>query len=141
MEIFIVSVIFRSSLRNMCTSYANIFMGKFENFVCTLSKKHSNFLLSLYRQYFFLWNWTESELIKFIGNLKHPTVKFKIPSIISSDAKIFKNQNGILSTTIYKKPNENPTSYNMIQHTQNSYETLNIQSSITYKTNVRKYQK
>ena len=49
---------------------------------------------------FFLWNGTESELIKFIDNLNqnHPTIKFEFTfskiSIIFLDNKVYKNENG-----------------------------------------------
>ena len=55
---------------------------------------------------FTLWNRTESELISFKGNFlkKEPTVKFALTysktKIIFLDTKIYKNQNGMLCTTI-----------------------------------------
>ena len=53
----------------------------------------------------------ESELIEFIGSL-HPTIKFEFTyskSIITFlYARIYKNQNEILCTTIYRKPNDCP---------------------------------
>ena len=51
---------------------------------------------------FFLWNGTESELIKFIDNLnqKHPTIKFEFTyfrtSITFLDTKLYNNENGTL---------------------------------------------
>ena len=60
----------------------------------------------------FLWNGTESELIKFMGNLnkKHPTIKFAFTysrtSITFLDTKVYKNENGTLCTTIYRKPSD-----------------------------------
>ena len=76
-------------------TYANICMGKFERFIDDI---------------FFLWNGTESELIKFIDNLnqKHPTIKFEFTysrtSITYLDNKVYKNENGTLCGTIYRKP-------------------------------------
>ena len=60
----------------------------------------------------FLWNGTESELIKLIDNLnkKHSTKKFELTysrtSITSLDSKLYKNQNKIPCTTIYRKPSD-----------------------------------
>ena len=59
----------------------------------------------------FLSNEKESELNKFMGNLnkKHRAIKFEFTysktSITFLDTKIYKNQNGILRTIIYRKPN------------------------------------
>ena len=61
---------------------------------------------------FFLRNGTESELIKFIDNLnqKHPTIKceftYSRTSITFLDTKEYKNENGTLYTTIYRKPSD-----------------------------------
>ena len=60
----------------------------------------------------FLWNGTESELIKFIDNLnqKHPTIKFEFTysrtSITFLDTKVYKNENETLCTTIYRKSSD-----------------------------------
>ena len=61
---------------------------------------------------FFWWNGTESELIKVIDNLtqKHPTIKFEFTysrtSITFLDTKVYKNENGTLCTTIYRKASD-----------------------------------
>ena len=68
-----------------------------------------NILLSVYRWYIFLWNGTESELIKFIDNLnqKHRTIKFEFTnsrtSIAFLDTKVYKNENLTLCTRVYRK--------------------------------------
>ena len=55
---------------------------------------------------------TESELIKFIDNLnqKHPIIKFEFTysrtRITFLDTKVYKNENGTLRTTIYRKPSD-----------------------------------
>ena len=54
----------------------------------------------------------ELELNEFIGNVnkKDPAIKFEFTysktSITFLDTNVFKNQNGILCTTIYRKPND-----------------------------------
>ena len=60
-------------------------------------------------------------------------MKFEILSISFPDAKIFKNQNGIPFTTMYKKSNDHRNFFkiSLIKHTQNFYQTVYIQSSIT----------
>ena len=51
-------------------------------------------------------------MIKFIDNLnqKHPTIKFEFTysrtSITFLDTKAYKNENGALCTTIYRKPSD-----------------------------------
>ena len=61
-------------------AYANIFMGKFEKLrVYPYFRNFSTFYYWFIDDIFFLWNGTESELIKSIHNLnqKHPTVRFE----------------------------------------------------------------
>lgn len=75
-------------------------------------QKHFNFLVSIKKRYIFLWKEMESELSEFIGNLnkKRPIIKVEITyskaSITFFNARIFGNQNGIVCTTIYRKPND-----------------------------------
>ena len=92
-------------------AYATIFIGKFEKLhIKPYLRNFSTFYCRLIDNIFFLWNGTKSELIKFIDNLnqKHPTIKFKFTysrtSITFLDNKAYKNKNGTLCTTTYRKP-------------------------------------
>ena len=80
---------------------------------CVCKHYHGkNISLSVYTSYIFLWNGTESELIKFTDNLnqKHHTIKFEFTysrtSITFLDTKIYKNENGTLRIAIYRKPSD-----------------------------------
>ena len=82
-------------------AYANIFMEKFEKLhIYTCLRNFSTFYCRFMDNIFFLWNGTESGLIKFIDNLNqnHPTIKFEFTfskiSIIFLDNKVYKNENG-----------------------------------------------
>ena len=83
-------------------AYANIFMGKFEKLhIYPYLRNFSTFYCRFIDDTFFLCNGTESEL-------KNPTMKFEFTysrtSITFLDAKVFKNKNGTLCTTIHRKP-------------------------------------
>ena len=91
-------------------AYANIFMGKFERpHIYPYLRNFSKFYCRFIDDIFFLWNGTESELIKFIDiiNQNYPTIKFEFiyfkNSITFLDTKVYKNENGTLCTTIYRK--------------------------------------
>ena len=61
-------------------AYANIFMGKFEKLhIYPYDRSFLTFYCRFIDNISFLWNGTESELVKFIDSLnqKHPTVKFE----------------------------------------------------------------
>ena len=80
---------------------------------CVCKHYHGkNISLSVYTSYIFLWNGTESELIKFTDNLnqKHHTIKFEFTysrtSITFLDTKIYENENGTLRIAIYRKPSD-----------------------------------
>ena len=68
---------------------------------CTSTPNFSTFYCRFIDEIFFLWTGTESEL-------KNPTMKFEFTysrtSITLLDAKVFKNKNGTLCTTIHRKP-------------------------------------
>ena len=100
----------------MCHGYnlhTSVCKGKFEKLqVCSCLRNFLTFYCRFIDDIFFLWNGTESELIKFTDNLKqnHPTIKFEFTSskisIIFLDTKVYKNENGRLCTTIYRKASD-----------------------------------
>ena len=69
-------------------------------------RNFSTFYCQFIDDIFFLWNGTESELIKFIDYLhqKHPIIKLELTysrtSITFFDTKVYTNENGTLCTTI-----------------------------------------
>ena len=81
-------------------------LKNFENFYL---RNFSTFYCRYIDDIFFLWNGTESELIKFIASpdQKHPTIKFEFiysrTSITFLDTKVYKNENGTLWTTFYRE--------------------------------------
>ena len=91
-------------------AYAKRFLGKFKKL--HIYPNFSRFYCRFIHDVFFLWNGTESELIKFIPHLnqKHPTIKFEFTyfrtRITFLDTKVCKNENGTLCTTIYRKPSD-----------------------------------
>ena len=103
--------IFAPAYVNTCV--CKIFRGKFEKL--HIYPYLRNFLIFYCRfidDMFFLWDRTESELIKFIHNLnqKHPTIKFEFDyyrtSVTLLDTKVYKNENRTLCATIYRKPSD-----------------------------------
>ena len=94
-------------------AYANIFMGKFDRLhIYHYLRNFSTFYCRFIDDIFFLWNGTESELIKFIDiiNQNYPTIKFEFiysrNSITFLDTKVYKNKNGTLCTNIYRKQSD-----------------------------------
>ena len=94
-------------------AFANIFMGKYEKLhIYPYLRNFSTFYCRFIDDIFFLWNGTESGLIKFIDNLnqEHPTIKFEFTfsrtSITFLYTKIYKNENGTLCITICRKPSD-----------------------------------
>ena len=94
-------------------AYANNFMEKFEKLhIYPYLRNFSTLYCRFIDDIFFLWNGTECELMKFIHNLNqnHSTIKFEFTysrtSITFLDTKVYKNENGTLCTTIYRKPSD-----------------------------------
>ena len=92
---------------------ANIFMGQFEKLhIYPYFRNFSLFYCRFIDDIFFLWNGTESELIKYSLNQKHPTMKFEFTysrtSITLLATKVYKNENGTLCTIMYRKPSDRP---------------------------------
>ena len=114
-------------------TYANIFMGQFEELhIYPYFRKFSIFYCRFIDDIFFLWNGTESELIKFIHGLnqKHPTIKLEFTTIVTFlDTKVCKNENRTLCTNISKKPSDR-------RNALDYKSTHTIQSSFAYKTNM-----
>ena len=97
-------------------TYANLFMGYFEN---TFNYPHIENKSTLYLRYiddiFMLWNGTEKELTDFIKMLDsaHPTIKFETKHSLDEvnflDTKVKITSNNQLITTLYKKPTDRHT--------------------------------
>ena len=76
-------------------------MGKLEKLhIYSYAKNFSTFYCRFIGDIFFLWNGTKSELIKFIE--KHILTK----NTLQLDTKVYRNKNGTLCTTIYRKPSD-----------------------------------
>ena len=96
-------------------------------------KNFSTFFCGFIDDIFFLWNGTESERVKFIDNLnkKYPTIKFEFPysriSVTFLYKKVYNNQNGLLCTTIYRKPSDRRN----FLHYKSVYPKV-VKDSITY---------
>ena len=101
-------------MRSICAPVdANNFMRKYEKLrIYSYIRNISTFYCGFMDYIFFLWNGTKSELKEFIANLnkKHPFIKLEFThpktNITFLENKIYKNQNGILCTTICRKPND-----------------------------------
>ena len=82
---------------NYASAYANIFIEKFRKLhIFSYLRNFSTFYCRFLDDIFFLWNGTESELIKFIYlSQKHPTIKseftYSRASITFLDTKVHKN--------------------------------------------------
>ena len=92
-------------------TFTNIIMGKVEKMhIYPYLRVLSTFYCRFMDNIIFLWNGTESEVIKLIDNFnkKHSTKKFELTysrtSITSLDSKLYKNKNTIPCTIIYRKP-------------------------------------
>ena len=94
-------------------TYANIFMGKFENthIYPRISNKTRIFLRYM-DDLFFVWKGTEQELKHFLEEINkvHPTIKFDFKysttEIEFLDLKIFKDFSGKMFTKVYTKPTD-----------------------------------
>ena len=94
-------------------TYANIFMGKFEE---THIYPRINDKTRIYLRYiddlFFIWKGTEQELREFFNEMNtiHPTIKFDYEfskkEIHFLDLMIFKDATGNLATKVYTKPTD-----------------------------------
>ena len=94
-------------------TYANIFMGKFEE---THIYPRINDKTRIYLRYiddlFFIWKGTEQELREFFDEMNtiHPTIKFDYEfskkEIHFLDLMIFKDATGNLATKVYTKPTD-----------------------------------
>ena len=97
-------------------TYANLFMGYFENtyILPFIENKSSNYLRYI-DDIFFLWHGTEDELKTFLTQINnvHPTIKFdsnySYTQINFLDTTIKKNLKNELITTLYKKDTDRNT--------------------------------
>lgn len=94
-------------------SYANIFMGKFEDtFIYQRIQEKTRLYLRYIDDLLLIWKGTEIELKKFIEEINkvHPTIKFDYnyskSEIDFLDLKIYKNAAGKLATKIFTKPTD-----------------------------------
>ena len=96
----------------LATSFANLFMGHFEEkFVYTYKLKPliwKRFIDDI----FFIWTYGQDELDSFVQHLNgcHKTIKFTVESSLNTinflDITVNKEQDGSLSTTLYCKPTD-----------------------------------
>ena len=79
-------------------SYANIFMDNFERNLIYPFIKTFSLILQVYRQYFFIWAGSKTDLGKFLNKLnKYPSIKFEY--------EISKERVSFLDIEIYIKNN------------------------------------
>ena len=115
-------------------SYANIFMGKFEEthiYPRILNK--TRIFLRYIDDLFFIWKGTETELLTFFDEINqvHTTIKFDFNFSTSEvnflDLTIYKDKRGKLQTKIYTKP----TDKHAYLH-KNSAHPYHLKKSIPY---------
>ena len=94
-------------------SYANIFMGKFEEtfiypFITNLHKLYLRYIDDI----FIIWTANRQQFIDFIGKLnqKHPSIKFKHhisnKAVDFLDTTVYIDENNKLQTKLYRKPTD-----------------------------------
>ena len=120
-------------------AYANIFMEKIKKlYIYPYLRDFSTYFCRSIDDIVLLWNGTESELIKFIDNLniKYPAIKFEFTysgtSISFLVTKVYKNENGTLCNTIYRKPSD----YRNLLHFQSVHPKA-LKDSIPYSQALR----
>ena len=94
-------------------SYANIFMGKFEEtYIYPRILHKTRIFLRFIDDLFFVWKGTEEELKRFLEEINkvHPTIKFDYTyskdEINFLDLTIYKSEKRKLATKVYKKPTD-----------------------------------
>ena len=94
-------------------SYANIFMGMFEErYIYLLIKKISNFYLRFIDNIFLIWTGTTDQLMTFKQQINevHPSIKFDFDfsnkEINFLDTVLYKTQSGKLETKLYRKESD-----------------------------------
>ena len=94
-------------------SYANIFMGMFEErHIYPRITEKTRIFLRYNDDLFFIWTGTEKLLLRFLEEINniHPTIKFDSKfskdEINFLDLTIYKDSNGKLATKVYTKPTD-----------------------------------
>ena len=94
-------------------SYANIFMGMFEErYIYPLIEKISNFYLRFIDDIFLIWTGTTDQLMKFKQQINevHPSIKFDFnfsnKEVNFLDTVVYKTQPGKLETKLYRKESD-----------------------------------
>ena len=98
---------------NSSPSYANIFMGKFEEtfiypFITNLHKLYLRYIDDI----FIIWTGTRQQFIDFIRKLsqKHPSIKFEYhisnKAVDFLDTTVYIDENNKLQTKLYRKPTD-----------------------------------
>ena len=99
---------------NSSPSFANIFLGKFEEqfiypFIQDLHKLYLRYIDDI----FMIWTGTKEQFYSFINELdrKHPSIKFEAYKISNTqvsflDTTVYIDNNNKLQTTLYRKPTD-----------------------------------
>ena len=98
---------------NSAPSYANMFMGKFEEtfiyrFITNLHKLYLRYIDDI----FIIWAGTRQQSIDFIGKLnqKHPLIKFEYhisnKAVDFLDTTVYTDESNKLQTKLYRKPTD-----------------------------------
>ena len=103
-----------SAMGTKCApTYANIFMGKFEEtHIYPKIQEKTRIFLRYIDDLFFVWKGTEQELKQFFEEINkvHPSIKFDFnyskSEIDFLDLKIYKDFSGKLSTKVFTKPTD-----------------------------------
>ena len=120
-------------------SYANLFMGKFEEtFILPKLLNKCPLYLRYIDDIFFIWENSEAELKSFIDEINqvHPTIKFDVKfsykeiSFLDTTVKITPNNK--LATTLYKKPTDKQS---FLHH--KSYHPASTKKSIPFSQALR----
>ena len=98
---------------NSALSYANIFMGKFEEiFICPFITNIHKLYLRYIDDIFIVWTGTRQQFIDFIGkvNEKYPSIKFKYQisnkAVDFPDTAVYIDENNKLETKLYRRPTD-----------------------------------
>ena len=129
-----------ASMGTKCApTYANLFMGKFEEmYILPKLIGKSILYLRYIDDIFLIWKGSEEELKHFINyiNQVHPKIKFDIQysykEINFLDTKVQITNNGQLQTTLYKKPTDRQSFLH-----KKSYHPPSTKQSIPYSQALR----
>ena len=108
----------RCAIGTICApAYASIFMANFElKYIYPYIKDKTKMFLRFIDDLFMIWTGSEQELLDFMSylNKEHPSIKFEFKysqtKIEFLDVLVYKDQNNMLQTTIYRKQTD-PQNY------------------------------